>query len=437
MSKKNLRAESVKVEYANPQPCCCEASFTFPADAVKAEKAKVTAYIGGVARLPGFRAGKAPAALIASKFTGEIKEELRNRIMGAAFAKIEENKELEILTVGFKSQPDMDKEGDIEFVLNMNTAPAIDLGDYNAITVELPQDAVTDEMIEERLKLYHTMYGSFADVEEPAKADDMLKVNYSSDFELPEDASAGLKRRVACEDTFLMLSEPESIPGSIAALTGAEKGKEYSFTANFGDDCGEDALKGKSVNYKVTVLAVQRRKELTDAELLEKIKMDSIDELRKVIRQGLERDSEAKRRQEAADAVFKKLDEAAGEFDMPPALLESENAKELQNIARTTVRSEADAEKFKAEIDEHKKTAEANAKVALRRRLILAKLAKLENLTVSDAELNDRITGMSYYYGMKPAEMRTALERNGAIEELRMEMAAEGALEKLVAKVLK
>ena len=437
MSKKNLLAESVKVEYATPQPCCCEASFTFPADAVKAEKAKVTAYIGGVARLPGFRAGKAPAALIASKFTGEIKEELRNRIMGAAFAKIEENKDLEILTVGFKTQPDMEKDGDIEFVLNMNTAPAIDLGDYNAITVELPQDAVTDEMIEERLKLYHTMYGSFADVEEPAKADDMLKVNYSSDFELPEDASAGLKRRVACDDTFLMLSEPESIPGSIAALTGAEKGKEYTFAATFGDDCGEDALKGKTVNYKVTVLAVQRRKELTDAELLEKIKMDSIDELRKVIRQGLERDSEAKRRQDAAEAVFKKLDEAAGEFDMPPALLDSENAKELQNLARTTVRSEADADKFKAELEEHKKTAEANAKTALRRRLILSKLAKLEGLTISDAELNDRITGMSYYYGMKPAEMRTALERNGAIEELRMEMAAEGALEKLVAKVLK
>ncbi len=437
MAKKNILAESVKVEYANPQPCCCEATFTFAADAVKAEKSKVVSYIGGVARLPGFRAGKAPAGLVASKFAGEIKEELRNRIMGAAFAKIEENKDLEILTVGFKTQPDMEQEGDITFTLNMNTAPAIDLGDYNAITVELPQDAVSDEMIEERLKLYHTMYGSFADVEEPAKADDMLKVNYSSDFELPEDASPSLKRRVACEDTFLMLSEPESIPGAIAALTGAEKGREYTIAATFGDDCGEDALKGKTVNYKVSVLAVQRRKELTDEELLEKIKMDSIDELRKVIRQGLERDSEAKRRQEAAEAVFKKLDEAAGEFDMPPALLDSENAKELQNIARTTVRSEADAEKFKAELDEHKKTAEAAARVALRRRLILSKLAKLENLTISDAELNDRITGMSYYYGMKPAEMRTALERNGAIEELRMEMAAEGALEKLVAKVLK
>ena len=114
----------------------------------------------------------------------------------------------------------------------------------------------------------------------------------------------------------------------------AEKGKEYSFTANFGDDCGEDALKGKSINYKVTVLAVQRRKELTDAELLEKIKMDSIDELRKVIRQGLERDSEAKRRQEAADAYFKKLDESVAEFDLPEALVEAEIQKSVQNLAR-------------------------------------------------------------------------------------------------------
>ena len=437
MSKKNMLVDSVKVEFTDPQPCCREAAFTIPADAVKAEKAKVTAYISGVVRLPGFRAGKAPANLVSVKFAGEIKEELRNRIMSAAFAKIEENKEMELLTVGFKTQPDMEKDGDLEFVLNMNIAPEIDLGDYNAISVELPQDAVTEEMIDERLKLYHTMYGSFADVEEPAKADDMLKVNYSGDFELPEDASASLKRRIAADDTFLMLSEPESIPGAIAALTGAEKDKEYSFTANFDENCGEDALKGKSVNYKVKVLAVQRRKELTDAELLEKIKMDSIEELRKVIRQGLERDSEAKRRQDAAEAVFKKLDEAAGDFPMPPALLENENSKELQNIARTVVHSEDDAEKFKKEIDEHKKTAEANAKVALRRRLILAKLAKLENLTVSDAELDDRITGMSYYYGMKPAEMRNALQRNGAIEELRMEMAAEKALEQLVAKVIK
>ena len=437
MSKKVTLAESAKVEYTDPQPCCREAAFTFPADAVKAEKARVVSYIGGVARLPGFRAGKAPASLIGVKFAGEIREELRNRIMSAAFAKIAENKDQEVLTVNLKGQLDLEKEGDVTFTLTLNVAPEFDLGDYKAMTVELPKEAVSEEMVDERLKLYHTMYGSFADVDEPAKADDMLKVNYAGDFELPEDASPSLRRRIAADDTFLMLSEPESIPGAVAALTGAEKDKEYSFTANFDENCGEEALKGKSVNYKVKVLAVQRRKELSDAELLEKIKMESIDELRKVIRQGLERDSEGKRRHDAAEAVCKRLEEAAGDFPLPPALLENESAKELQNIARTVVRSEADADKFKAELAEHRKAAEETARAALRRRLVLNKLAKLEGLTVSDEELDGRITAMSYYYGMKPAELRSALVRNGAIEELRMETAADKALEQLVAKVLK
>ena len=154
MSKKNLLADSAKVEYTDPQPCCREAAFTFPADAVKAEKARVVSYIGGVARLPGFRQGKAPAGLVGVKFAGEIREELRNRIVAAAFAKIEENKEHELLSLNFKTQPDLDKEGDISFVMTMNVAPEIDLGDYGAMTVELPKEEITEEKIDERLKLY-------------------------------------------------------------------------------------------------------------------------------------------------------------------------------------------------------------------------------------------------------------------------------------------
>ena len=429
---------SIELEIKAPQTCVRDFEFKVTAEQLKAESDRVANAFAGMVQIPGFRAGKAPIALVKTKYAAEIADELRNRIISAAFDMVGEQKDLDVMTLVFKKPvADIDVNADLEFAFEANVAPEINVGDYKSITVEIPKDAVEESALDERVDFYRSMYGSYAAIEEAAKAEDMLKVDYTSDFVPAEDATASVKRQAAATDSFIWLNEPETMPGVIAALTGAEKGKEYTIAATFGDDCGEDALKGKTVNYKVSVLAVQRRKELTDEELLEKIKMDSIDELRKVIRQGLERDSEAKRRQEAAEAVFKKLDEAAGEFDMPPALLDSENAKELQNIARTTVRSEADAEKFKAELDEHKKTAEAAAKVALRRRLILSKLAKLEGLTISDAELNDRITGMSYYYGMKPAEMRTALERNGAIEELRMEMAAEGALEKLVAKVLK
>ena len=92
---------------------------------------------------------------------------------------------------------------------------------------------MTDEQIDERVKFYRTMYGNYAEVAGPAQKDDMLKVSYKSDFVLPEDASAALKRQVEAENTFLWLSDPETIPGCTAALTGAETGKEYTFKAEY------------------------------------------------------------------------------------------------------------------------------------------------------------------------------------------------------------
>ena len=133
---------------------------------------------------------------------------------------------------------------------------------------------------------YRSMYGSYAGIEEAAKAEDMLKVDYSSDFVPAEDASASVKRQAAATDSFIWLNEPETMPGVIAALTGAEKGKEYEFKSEYPADYREAALAGKTVNYKVTVKDIQRRTKLEDAALLEKLQLKSMDELRDRLRKA-------------------------------------------------------------------------------------------------------------------------------------------------------
>lgn len=66
-----------------------------------------------------------------------------------------------------------------------------------------------------------------------AQKGDMLKVTYESDFVLPENAPASLQRAVKSEESWIWLSEPEQIPGVLAALTGAKKDGEYTFKAEF------------------------------------------------------------------------------------------------------------------------------------------------------------------------------------------------------------
>ena len=275
------------------------------------------------------------------------------------------------------------------------------------------------------------MYGTYADAEGAAQAEDMLKVDYKGDFELPEDASASLKRQIEATDAFMWLNEPENIPGCIKAMTGAEVGKEYSFAAEYPADYREAALAGKTVNYTVKVSAIQRRKKLTDEELVERTGSKDMETLRDNIRKGLELDAKNQQRRNASEAVFAKLNEQAGEFDLPEALVENEVQKMLQAKAREIVKSDEDAEKFKAELADHRAAVDADAIAAVRRALILRKIAKLENISVDDNELDEQLTMMSRYYGCKPRELRDMLEKSGSIDELRMDIVNGKVLEKL------
>lgn len=435
MAKINLN-DALQMEVNSNSACQKEFVFKAAADVISTEENRVVNYIAGMVQLPGFRAGKAPINIVRTKYEKEIADELRNRLVGAAIGKIEADKSLDILTVNFKKMPELKAGEAVEFSFDVNLAPEIALGDYKAIKVDVPQEEVSDKLLDERIDMYRSMWGGYADSDKPAQSGDMLKVSYKSDFTAPEDASATLKRQVEATDTFIWLSEPELIPGCIAALTGAVKGGEYQIKADYPADYREAALAGKTVNYTVTVSAVQTRTKLDDKELLERVKAPSMDEFRATLKKAIEQENVGKRLEKAQEAYYEKLSESIGEFELPPALLEGETGKELQKMTRD-IRTEEDAEKFKAELDKHKKTAGENAAKALRKALILRAVAKAENISVSDEEVAYQMETMSRYYGYKVQEMRNLLSKNGSLDELRQDMLNAKVMYQLAENALK
>ncbi|MBO5667807.1 MAG: trigger factor [Lentisphaeria bacterium] len=424
-------SESIVLEIKDSGVCTKEFAVKVDAETAKNEQNKVVSYIAGVASMPGFRPGKAPMGMVSKKYAAEITEELRNRFVGAAVEKIESDESLDLMSLRFKEFGEIKAGEEFSFTMEGITAPEITLGDYQNLKVDVPVDAIEEKAIDERLDMYRAMYGTYADAEGVAQAEDMLKVDYKGAFELPEDASASLKRQVEATDAFMWLNEPENIPGCIKALTGAEVGKEYTFEAEYPADYREAALAGKKVSYTVKVSAIQRRKKLNDDELIERTGSKDMDTLRENIRKGLELDAKNQQRRNASEAVFKKLDEQAGEFALPEALIENEVQKLLQQKAREIVKSDEDAEKFKAELADHRAAVENDAKVAVRRALILRQIAKLEKISVDDKELDEQLAMMSRYYGCKPKELRDMLEKSGSIDELRMDIVNGKVLEKL------
>ena len=220
-------------------------------------------------------------------------------------------------------------------------------------------------------------------------------------------------------------------------MTGAKKDGEYTFEAAYPADYREAALAGKTIKYTVKVLGIQRRNELNDEQLAEKARVKSIEEFRDMLRKAMEQETAAKNHNEVLDAVYKKLSDMAGEFELPPNVLQAEIQKELQKIARDTVKSEEDAEKFKKEIDAHRAEAEKAARAALRKTFLLRKIARLEKITLDQKEVDAQLRDMSRYYGYKEKEFRDMLEKNGGMDDLQLDLINAKVLNQLAEAAVK
>ena len=402
----------------------CVKDFLFVADkaTVENELKNIVKEFSNMVVIPGFRKGKAPAKMLIKRYNKEVMGEMQRKMYGAAFEKVTADKSLDIVSYGNPQEvAPLKLDDEYSFSIAFDLAPEIDLPEYKGIEVEAAPVKVAKKDIDKQIDHYRNMYATYEDIETPAKAEDMLKVSYTSDFELAEDASASLKRQVEAESNWLWLNEPELIPGAVKALTGAEKDKEYKFEATYPADWRDAELAGKKVNYDIKVLGVQRRKSLTDEEVVEKMKFESVEKMREMFETVAKNQAEQERQAEINDKVYAALDKKIKKFDLPQNILNGEIQNELHRMAQG-VKSEEEAEAFKKDMDAKKKEAEKAAEAKLRKTFIMRKIAELEKISVEQHEIDGQIKGMSAHYGYKEKEFRSMLEKAGGMEEMHMDM---------------
>ena len=90
--------------------------------------------------------------------------------------------------------------------------------------------------------------------------------------------------------------------------------------------------------------------------------------------------------------------------------------------SRVIIKNDADAEKFKAELEQHRAEADKAARERLRRMFIFRKIAAKESITVDEAQVAARLEAMAAYYGKKASELRKIMEGNGGLDTMRLEM---------------
>ncbi|MEA2162019.1 MAG: trigger factor [Thermoanaerobaculia bacterium] len=394
-----------------------------PADLIAAESQRVAADFSRQAKIDGFRPGKVPMGVVRNRFAKEIQEQVMERLLPRTFHEAVADKGLEI--VGDPHLQHMDPFIDgapVKYKAEFEVKPQFELGEYRGIAIDDPKveaaDTDIDSMID-RLREQASVYRPVTDrgLEE-------------NDFAMIEMTTSGEGLDPETRGGHFRLGEETPLPELHEALRGKNVGESASFEKTYPDDAQNEAFRGKTIHHDVTLkeIRVQEKPEITDEFAQSSGGWENIDQMRDVIGADIRkhRELEVKRlkQNQIGEALLSRHD-----FEVPESLVEDEVGKSLQNYARFLASQGVDIDK--AEIDWQKMRGEflGEAEKRTKRSLILEKIAKKENLIVSDVEVDAEIRRAAKSADRDFAEVRHRLKHDGGYEQLRLSLSQEKALD--------
>jgi trigger factor len=225
-----------------------------PADELDAAVSAAVRRLGGRVRLPGFRPGKAPAAIVERAVGWEaVRQEAVDAFLPALYGRA-----LEQAGVQPVDDPDLDispveRGQPFVFTATVTVRPDVELGDYAALRVEVPSTEVTDEQVDEMVEELRRRNSELRDVERPAQAGDVLRCSLV--MRRDDELLSGEDEN----DRDLDIDRERLLPGLADALIGMEAGQERSFQLTLPEDFAREELRNATVDVEVKVAAVRER----------------------------------------------------------------------------------------------------------------------------------------------------------------------------------
>jgi len=432
----------MKVEKKESSPCVLELSVKTEADEVKEEYQKVlTAFIKN-AVVPGFRKGKTPLPILKQKFQVEISQETQQACFRKLYPEALKEASVEPLSLQDVTELSFSPETGFAFTALVEVRPTFDLPKYKKLAIKPGDVTVSDEQVTAELENYRRAFAKYEDAKEGAVVaeGDFVCFDYtgSTDDDPPQPLSELVpdqKAICAGTDFWTQVEEGRFVPEILEALKGMKAGEtKEGVEVSFPQEAAPEPLKGKKAIYTVTLKSFRSRTLPDDAGFVAAAKAESMDALRADFRKRLEEEAKARdlaaRKDQAVDLLLAKSD-----FDVPPSLVRRQTQTTLEELAQRAQYSGLPADYFQQNRDQILAEATNSAIRRVRLTYILLGIAKEEGLEVSEEDVMAGLEKMVASTGGKQtaADLRKQIEENGQIVAYREQLAAEKALDFVLA----
>lgn len=404
-------------------------------DAAKFDEGIKKAFIkeGKKFAIPGFRKGKAPIGIV-KKYYGEqvFYEEAINFCIDETYPKaISENElkpvdypEIDIIEVG---------EGK-EFVYSakITVAPEVELGEYKGVEVKKPHYEVTDEEIELAIKEMQEKNARVETKEEGTIENGNIAVIDFKGF-VDEKAFEGGEGK----DFSLEIGSGTFIDNFEEQLIGLKAGDEKDVNVSFPEEYGRDELNGKQATFKVKINEIKTKEmpEIDDEFAKEISEFDTIAEVREDIKKKKEAENELREKREYEEAVIDAVCENA-KMDIPQVMIKNEIDGMLKDLEMRLKYQGLDLNTYYQYTNSNeekvrefmKETAEKRVKTDL----VIGKIAKIEDLKITDEEVMEKATEMAKQYGDKDIEKTAKLIIDAQRDLIRFDVLNEKVIKMIV-----
>lgn len=381
-------------------------------------------------RIPGFRPGKAPRRILEARLGADVaREQALQDALPGYYAEAVETRGLDTI-----APPEIDitagaDEGPVEFDAVVEVRPVIDLKDYDALRVDVEAPDVSDETVDAQVDSLRERFADLEDSARPLQDGDFGSIDikgYVHDDVIDALSATDLLYEVG---SGLVVDELDT------ELRGKRPGDILKFTAALPERFGERA--GEEIAFQVLVKEAKQKvlPEATDEWASEASEFDTIAELRDDIRRRLELfariQARAAVREKVLDAVADKVD-----LEVPDVLVREEMERRLHDFMHRLEHQGLTIPQYLEATGQAQETFLAGLRDgstrAVKADLALRAVVAQEAVQVSDDEVDAEIATIAEQMGQKPDKVRRDLDRRGALDALRSEIARGKALQFLI-----
>jgi trigger factor len=382
---------------------------TVPVDRVREAEAKALSYYVQRARLPGFRPGKAPAAVVRKRFGDAIRQTVLEEVIRESWETARSSESLKPVTDPSIRNLKFEEGSPIEFELLVQVRPEIKLERTGGFRLERRVAPVTDTAVQEQLARLQEQKAAWIPVEGAKPSDgQMVRVEVAP----LDEGGAG-----AAQPYDLVLGQNQAIPDLEERIMTLPPGEETDAEVKFPDDHPDESRRGQTRRVRVKLHDVKRQElpALDDAFAREVGDFENLDALRAAVRTDLEREAAREADAQVRQAAIQQVVEA-NNVQAPDSLVH----RLMHGYAEMYRVPPEQLEQFEQQFPE-------GAAAQVRRDLVLDAVAEGNNLRATEAELDQRVGELAAARGVAAGELYGNLQKNNRLPELERAITEEKA----------